>query len=56
MDLSKIGIRDTYLFRPKWLKRNTMKVKFKGECLQNDIARLEDSEDVRKNMKIGFFF
>ena len=53
MDLPKIRIRDTYLFKPKWLKRNTMKVQFKGEYPQNDILRLEDPEGVRKNMKIG---
>jgi hypothetical protein len=31
MDLPKLGIRDTYLFKPKWLKRNTEKVHLKGE-------------------------
>jgi hypothetical protein len=48
MDLPKLGIRDTYLFKPKWLKRNTGKVHFKGEYPQKDISRLEDQEGVRK--------
>jgi hypothetical protein len=30
MDLPKLGIRNTYLFKPKWLKRNTKKVHLKG--------------------------
>jgi hypothetical protein len=52
MDLLKLGIRDTYLFKPKWLKRNTRKIHLKGECPQKDILRLEDQERVRKNRKI----
>jgi hypothetical protein len=51
MDLPKLGIRDTYLFKPKWLKRNTEKVHLKRECLLKDILRLEDQERVRKNRK-----
>jgi hypothetical protein len=51
MDLPKLGIRDTYLSKPKWPERNTRKVHLKGECLQKDILRLEDQEGVRK--KIG---
>jgi hypothetical protein len=54
MDLQKLGIRDTYLFKPKWLKRNTEKVHFKGECPRKDISRLDDQEGVRKNRKIIF--
>jgi hypothetical protein len=52
MDLPKLGIRDTYLLKPKWLKRNTEKVYLKGESPQKDILRLEDQEGVRKNRKI----
>jgi hypothetical protein len=52
MDLPKSGIRDTYFLKPKWLKRNTRKVHFKGEYPQKDISRLEDKEGVRKNRKI----
>jgi hypothetical protein len=52
MDLPKLGIRDTYLFKPKWLKRNTEKVHFKRECPRKNISRLEDQEGVRKNRKI----
>jgi hypothetical protein len=33
MDLPKLGIRDTYLFKPKWPKRNTWKVHLKGGIL-----------------------
>jgi hypothetical protein len=51
MDLPKLGIRDTYFLKPKWLKRNTEKVHFKGEYPQKDISRLEDQEGVRKNRK-----
>jgi hypothetical protein len=54
MDLPKLGIMDTYLFKPKWLKRNTGKVHLKGECPQKDILRLEDQEGVRKNRKIVY--
>jgi hypothetical protein len=49
MDLPKLGIRNTYLFKPKWLKRNTGKFHLKRECSQKDILRLEDQEGVRKN-------
>jgi hypothetical protein len=52
MDLQKLGIMDTYLLKPKWLKRNTEKVHFKGECPRKDILRLDDQEGVRKNRKI----
>jgi hypothetical protein len=52
MDLPKSGIRDTYLFKPKWLKRNTEKVHLKGECPLRDISRFDDQEGVRKNRKI----
>jgi hypothetical protein len=52
MDFPKLGIRDTYLFKPKWLKRNIEKVHLKGECLRKDISRLDDQEGVRKNRKI----
>jgi hypothetical protein len=52
MDLPKLGIRDTYLFKPKGLKRNTWKVHLKRDCPQKDILRLEDQEGVRKNRKI----
>ena len=50
MDLPKLGIIDTYLSKPKWLKKNKMEV-LKGECFQKDIQRLEDYEGVRKNIK-----
>jgi hypothetical protein len=52
MDLPKSEIRDTYLFKPKWLKRNTEKVQLKRECPLKDISRLDDQEGVRKNRKI----
>jgi hypothetical protein len=52
MDLPKLGIRDTYLFKPKWLKRNTLKVHLKAECPQKDILMLEFQGGVRKNRKI----
>jgi hypothetical protein len=52
MDLQKLGIRDTYLLKPKWLKRNTKKVHLKGECPRKDISRFDDQEGVRKNRKI----
>jgi hypothetical protein len=52
MDLPKLGIRDTYLLKPKWLKMNTEKVHLKGECPRKDISRLDDQEGVRKNRKI----
>jgi hypothetical protein len=52
MDLPKLGIRDTYLFKLKWLKRNIGKVHFKGKYPRKDISRLEDQEGVRKNRKI----
>jgi hypothetical protein len=43
---------DTYLFKPKWLKRNIGKVHLKGECSRKDILRLDDQEGIRKNRKI----
>jgi hypothetical protein len=52
MDLPKSGIMDTYLFKPKWLKKNIEKVHLKGECPLKDILRLKDQEGVRKNRKI----
>jgi hypothetical protein len=52
MDLPKLGIKDTYLFKLKWPERNTRKVHLKGECPQKDILMLEDQEGIRKNMKI----
>jgi hypothetical protein len=52
MDLPKLGIRDTYLFKPKWPERNTEKVHLKGEGPQKDILMLEDQKGVRKNTKI----
>ena len=48
MDLPKLRIRDTYSFKPKWRKRNSMKVQLKEECPQKDITMLEDQEGVRK--------
>jgi hypothetical protein len=51
MDLAKSGIRDTYLFKPKWLKRNTEKIQLKGECPLKDISRFDDQEGVIKNRK-----
>jgi CRISPR/Cas system-associated exonuclease Cas4 (RecB family) len=52
MDLLKLRIRDIYLSKPKWLKRNTEKVHLKRECHRKDILRLDDEEGVRKNRKI----
>jgi hypothetical protein len=52
MDLPKLGIRNTYLFQPNWLKRNIGKVHLKGECPQKNILRLDDQEGVKKNRKI----
>jgi hypothetical protein len=52
MDLPKLGIRDTYLFKPKWPERNTRKVHLKRKCPQKDILMLKLQEGVRKNMKI----
>jgi hypothetical protein len=48
MNLPKSGIRDTYFFKPKWLKRNTEKVQLKGECPLKDISRFDDQERVIK--------
>jgi hypothetical protein len=48
MDLPKLGIRDTYHFKLKWLKMNTEKVHLKGECPRKGISRLDDQEGVRK--------
>jgi hypothetical protein len=48
MDLPKSGIMDTYLFKPKWLKRNIEKVQLKGECFLKDISRFDDQEGVIK--------
>jgi hypothetical protein len=48
MDLPKLGIRDTYLFKPKWLKRNTEKVQLKRECPLKDISKFDDQEGVIK--------
>jgi hypothetical protein len=42
MDLPKLGIRNTYLFKPKWLKKNTEKVHLKGEYPRKDISTLDD--------------
>jgi hypothetical protein len=52
MDLPKLGIMDTYLFKPNWPERTIGKVHLKGKCPQKDILMLEDQEGVRKNMKI----
>jgi hypothetical protein len=52
MDLPKLGIRDTYLFKSKWPERNTKKAHLKGECLQKDILMLEEQEGVKKTMEI----
>jgi hypothetical protein len=46
MDLPKSGIIDTYLFKPKWLKRNTEKVQLKRECPLKDISMFDDQEGV----------
>ena len=51
MDLLKLGIKDTYLFKPKWSERNTEKAHLKGECLQKDILRFKNQEGVKKNWK-----
>jgi hypothetical protein len=48
MDLPKSGIRDTYLFKPKGLKRNTENVQLKGECPLKDISRFDDQEGIIK--------
>jgi hypothetical protein len=48
MDLPKLGIMGTYIFKPKWPERNTGKVHLKGECPQKNILMLEDHEGVRK--------
>jgi hypothetical protein len=52
MDLPKLGIMNTYLFKPKWLKRKIDKVHLKEECPRKDISRLDDQEGIRKNRKI----
>ena len=53
MNLPKLGINDTYFFKPKWPELNTKKVHLKRECLQKDILMLENHEGVRKkNMEI----
>jgi hypothetical protein len=52
MELPKLGIRDTYLFKPKWSELNTGKAHLKGECPRKDILMLEDHEGIRKNMEI----
>jgi hypothetical protein len=48
MNLPKLGIRDTYLFKPKGSERNTGKVHLKGECPQKDILMLKDHEGIRR--------
>jgi hypothetical protein len=48
MELPKLGIRNTYLLKPKWPERNTGNAHLKGECPQKDILMLEDHEGVRK--------
>jgi hypothetical protein len=48
MELPKLGIMDTYLFKPKWSERNTGKAHLKEECPQKDILMLEDHDGVRK--------
>jgi hypothetical protein len=53
MDLPKLVIRDTYLFKPKWLKKNIEKVHLKrGMPPKGYILRLDNQEGVRKNRKI----
>ena len=39
---------DTYLFKPKWLQKNTIKIHLKGECPQKDISMLKDQKGVKK--------
>jgi hypothetical protein len=51
MDLPKSGIRDTYLFKPKWLKRNIKKVQLRGKCPLKDISRFDDQEGVIKKIR-----
>jgi hypothetical protein len=54
MDLPKLGIRDTYLFKPKWPKRNTWKVHLKGECPHkalNNVAGCKKGEDFRRKIR-----
>jgi hypothetical protein len=52
MELPKLGIMDTYLFKPKWPELNAGKAHLKGECPRKDVLMLEDHEGVRKNMEI----
>jgi hypothetical protein len=52
MDLPKLGIRDTYLLKPKRPELNTGKAHLKKECRRKNILMLEDHEGVRKNMEI----
>ena len=54
MELPKLGIRNIYLLKPKWLKMNIMKAHLKGACPKKDLLRLEDHEGIRKNMKIVY--
>jgi hypothetical protein len=52
MELPKLGIMNTYHFKPKWLELNIGKAHLKGECPRKDILMLENHERVRKNMEI----
>jgi hypothetical protein len=51
MELPKSGIKNIYLFEPKWPEMNTGKIHLKGECPQKNLLMLEDHEGGRKNMK-----
>jgi hypothetical protein len=52
MELPKLGIRNIFLFKPKWPEMNTGKAHLKRECPQKDLLMLEDHEGGRKKMKI----
>jgi hypothetical protein len=52
MELPKLGIRNIYLFEPKWAEMNTANTHLKEEWLQKNLLILEDYEAGKKNEKI----
>jgi hypothetical protein len=48
--LPKLGIKDTYLLKPKWPERNTGKAHLKVECPPTVILMLKNHEGVRKKI------
>jgi hypothetical protein len=55
MELPKLGIRDTYLFKFKWPGMSTRKTHLKRECPRKDLLILEDHEGVIKTYENNLF-